>query len=109
MVRYVMGILAVVALIAALGGCAKKQSQQHPKGYATMDENFSRLEYEGRIGSIGVPIMTDRKLYASTNVIYLNSALTPEAARDTFLGPLKDVARRMALELEAKDTTGTPL
>lgn len=79
------------------------------QGYATMDENYSRQEYEGRIGSIGVPIMTDHTLYASTNVIYLNSALSPEAARDTFLAPLKDVARRMALELEAKDTTGTPL
>ncbi|EFL49427.1 EF-Hand domain protein [Solidesulfovibrio fructosivorans JJ]] len=44
MVRYVMGILAIVALIAALGGCAKKQSQQHPKGYATMDEVY--LKYD---------------------------------------------------------------
>ncbi|MFU2210342.1 calcium-binding protein [Solidesulfovibrio sp. C21] len=45
MVRYVMGILAIVALIAALGGCAKKQSQ-HPKGYATMDEVYLKYDVD---------------------------------------------------------------
>ncbi len=87
----------------------RKLEEVRANGYATMDENYSRIEYEGRIGSIGVPIMTDRKLFAAINVIYLNSTLRPEAARDTLLSPLQDVARKMAHELERKDTTGIPL
>lgn len=73
-----------------------------------MDENYSRLEYDSRVSSIGVPIMTERKLFASINVIYLTTALKPQTARDTILAPLQDVAARMARELELKDT-GTPL
>jgi IclR family transcriptional regulator, mhp operon transcriptional activator len=77
------------------------------RGYATMDENYSRIEYDSRISSIGVPIMTARRVFAAINVVYLNAALTPAAARDALLAPLQSVASMMAQELEAKD--GSPL
>jgi IclR family mhp operon transcriptional activator len=82
----------------------KRLGEVREQGCATMDENYSRVEYDGRVGSIGVPIMTEKKLFASINVIYLKGFLTPQAARDTLLAPLQEVARKMARELEKKDT-----
>lgn len=87
----------------------KRLDEIRIQGYATMDENYSRMEYEGRIGSIGVPIKTPIKLFASINVIYLNSALSAQAARDTLLSPLNEAADKIAEILDKKDTTGSIL
>lgn len=78
-------------------------------GFATMDENYSRIEYDGRIGSVGVPIMTGRKLFASMNVIYLSTTLSPQGARDGLVAPLQHVARSMAEELDKTGITGVAL
>lgn len=78
---------------------ARRLEEVRAKGYATMDESYSRMEYEGRIASIGVPILTERELFASINVIYLTSALSPKAARDGLLAPLQDFAARMGQAL----------
>ncbi|WP_127088907.1 helix-turn-helix domain-containing protein [Aquabacter cavernae] len=88
---------------------ARRLEEVRSRGYATMDETYSRIEYEGRIASIGVPIMTERELFASINIIYLTSALSPQAARETLLGPLKDVAARMGTALAEKAAPGIQL
>lgn len=88
---------------------ARRLDEVRARGYATMDETYSRVEYDGRIASIGVPIMTDRELFASINVIYLTNALSPQAARETLLGPLKDVAARMGAALAEKAAPGLNL
>lgn len=85
---------------------ARRLEEVRTRGYATMDESYSRLEYEGRIASIGVPIMTERELFASINVIYLTSALSPQKARESLLVPLTDFARRMGLALAEKAVPG---
>jgi IclR family transcriptional regulator, mhp operon transcriptional activator len=83
-----------------MGRLHRRLDEIRAQGFATMDENYSRIEYDGRIGSVGVPVMSDGKLFASMNVIYLNNTLSAEAARETLVGPLQDVARRMAVELD---------
>lgn len=69
------------------------------QGYATMTEKYSQEEYGARVFSLGVPIRTDQTTYASINVVYLRSALTPEKALATLLGPLQRIAETMAREL----------
>lgn len=85
------------------GRLEMRLAEVRSRGFATMDENYSRIEYEGRISSLGVPIMTERRIFASINVVYLNSAMTARMACESLLGPLRDVARRMAQELEKTD------
>lgn len=68
-----------------------------------MDENYSRLEYDGKIFSIGVPIMFGQRVFATMNVIYLLSALTPAQAQARLLAPLQTVAERMGRILAAKN------
>lgn len=80
----------------------RRLEEVRTRGYATMDESYSRLEYEGRIASIGVPIRTEDELFAAINVIYLTSALAPRAARDSLLGPLTEIAARMGQALADK-------
>lgn len=80
----------------------RRLEEVRTRGYATMDESYSRLEYEGRIASIGVPIRTEGELFAAINVIYLTSALAPRAARDSLLGPLTEIAARMGQALADK-------
>ncbi|MBN9469355.1 MAG: helix-turn-helix domain-containing protein [Bosea sp.] len=72
-------------------------------GYATMDESYSRLMYEGKIYSIGVPIMFDERVFATMNVIYLLSALTPAQAEARLLTPLQAVADKMGRILASKN------
>lgn len=72
-------------------------------GYATMDEKYSRLVYDGKIYSIGVPIMFGKRVFATMNVIYLLSALTPAQAAERILLPLQSVAEKMARTLAAKN------
>ncbi|MEZ2410701.1 helix-turn-helix domain-containing protein [Bosea sp. RCC_152_1] len=81
---------------------AAKLDLVREQGYATMDENYSRIEYDNRILSIGVPIKAGTTVMASINVIYLTSALTPAKARETLLAPLQAVAAHMADTLAAK-------
>ncbi len=69
------------------------------KGYATMDAEYSRLEYDNKISSIGVPIIANGKVQASINVIYLKNALTAKKAAETLLLPLQKTAQLMANEL----------
>jgi IclR family mhp operon transcriptional activator len=72
-------------------------------GYATMDDSYSRAMYEGKIYSIGVPIRLGEHVFATMNVIYLLSALTPAQAQEQLLLPLQSVAAKMARVLAAKN------
>lgn len=92
-----------------VGRLHRRLEEIRAQGFATMDENYSRIEYDGRIGSVGVPIMSNSKLFASMNVIYLNNTLPAAAARDALVAPLQDVARRMAGELEKTGITAITL
>lgn len=71
------------------------------QGYATMDESYSRENYDSQFFSIGVPIRTPSQVFGAMNIIYLRRAMTPEAAREQFLVPLTDVADTLAAKLQA--------
>lgn len=90
-------------LIRAPEKLAAKIDSVRSFGYATMDENYSRLEYDGKIFSIGVPIMFGQRVFATMNVIYLLSALTPAQAQALLLSPLQAVAEKMGRILAAKN------
>ena len=77
----------------------RKLEQVRRQGYATMDEMYSRENYHSQFFSIGVPIMTETRIFGSLNIIYLRSALSPDEARDSLLKPLQTVARKMATRL----------
>jgi IclR family mhp operon transcriptional activator len=71
------------------------------QGFATMDESYSRENYDSQFFSIGVPIRTRSQVFGAMNIIYLRRAMTPEVARDQFLGPLTEVAATLAAKIEA--------
>lgn len=78
------------------------------RGYATMVPSYSRLEYGDRVFSIGVPIMSPERVYASINVIYLRNTLSIAAARDLLLAPLQSAADRMAREIRLRMPSQAP-
>ena len=69
------------------------------QGYATMDPEYSRLEYANRISSIGAPIIANGKIQAAINVIYLKNALSAQQATETLLQPLQKTAKLISDEL----------
>ena len=70
------------------------------RGYATMDESYSRDNYESQFFSIGVPIRTHAQVFGAMNIMYLRRAMTPDEARDQFLAPLVEVADKLAAKFE---------
>lgn len=76
-----------------------KLAKVREQGYATMEESYSRNIYDSQFFSLGVPVKTEERVFASINVIYLRSALTEAAAKEQLLPPLHQVAGRMAIRL----------
>ena len=71
------------------------------QGYATMHDEFSRIEYGRQISTVGVPILIGGVSVASVNVLYLRSALTREEAIRTTLPDLQACAAEIAAALAA--------
>lgn len=69
------------------------------QGYATMSPGYGRREYDGLIGSLGVPIRRDGRVYAAMNILFLLNALSVERAVDTLLAPLQATAAQLAADL----------
>ncbi|MCC2614297.1 helix-turn-helix domain-containing protein [Rhizobium petrolearium] len=88
------------ALARALDALEALLENVRARGYATMDESYSRENYESKFFSIGVPIRTHSQVFGAMNIIYLRRAMTPDAARDQFLVPLIEVADKLAAKLE---------
>lgn len=82
-------------LVRAPEKLAAKIDSVRSMGYATMDDSYSRLIYDGKIHSIGVPITFGGRVFAAMNVIYLLSALSPAQAQARLLAPLQAVAAKM--------------
>ena len=72
------------------------------RGYAMMHPDYSRIEYRHSMTSLGVPIMSENKVFASINVLYLKKALTQEQAVKTMLKPLQATARQIAQRIRTK-------
>lgn len=78
---------------------AAKLARVRERGFATMEESYSRNVYDSQFFSLGVPIMADQRVFGAINVVYLRSALAETAAREQLLEPLWSVAGRMAVKM----------
>ena len=81
---------------------AKKLAEIQQHGFATMEDSYSRENYNSQFISIGVPIQDGEKVFGSMNIIYLRSAMTLEEARDKMLAPLQEVAHALAVKLGSR-------
>ena len=48
------------------------------RGYALMDADYSRDEYEGTVWAMGVPIKNEKQVLASINIMMLRTAISQE-------------------------------
>jgi IclR family mhp operon transcriptional activator len=64
--------------------------------YATIDESYSRREYEGTIGTIGLPILVDGVAVAALNMIFLREAINFGTVLERCLDPLLKAAKEIA-------------
>ena len=69
------------------------------RGFACMDDAYSEREYSGQLWAMAVPILDERGIQATLNVMLLRNAVTPEMAEERFLAPLKETAARLAAVL----------
>ena len=68
-----------------------------------MHPGYSEQEYDGKIASIGVPILQDGRGFAALNILFLKSALsTKDAVQTLLLPPLTQTAGRIATELAGR-------
>ena len=72
------------------------------QGYATMHDDYSRIEYRHLISTVGVPILANGKAVASMNVLFLKSALPVEAAVESIVPALKACASEIAGALASR-------
>lgn len=79
---------------------AAKLATIRSRGYAVMDQAYSREAYDQQFSGIGVPIMTGTEVFGAINVIFLRSALSEAEAVARLVAPLQDVAARMATKLK---------
>lgn len=80
---------------------ARRLDEVRQQGYATMDESYSRENYDSQFFSLGVPLMKGTAIFGAINVMYLRSAMTPDDAREKVLAPLQQVATQIAAKLES--------
>lgn len=82
--------------IEALGNIERRIDEVHQKGYA---ESVGLVE--DNISAIALPVRLGRKPIGSINIAFFRSALTPAAAAETCLGPLRDMIARAEAALAA--------
>jgi len=78
------------------------------KGFATMHRSYSMQEYGGKVWGMAVPVRDAQNVYAAINILILRNACSEQQAIKRFLGPLQDVAARLAKAI-GSETPGTPL
>lgn len=62
------------------------------RGYSLTDAGYLETVYDGAIWGIGVPVLSNGRVMASMNVMFLRSALSLDAGTETLLPPLKETA-----------------
>ena len=72
------------------------------RGYALMDVDYSRDEYEGTVWAMGVPIRNEKQVLASINIMMLRTAISQEDGVKRFLQPLQRTAAILAKQLTIK-------
>lgn len=86
---------------------SKMLQEIRERGYALMDTDYSREEYEGTVWAMGVPIKNDKQVLASINIMMLRSAINQEDGIKRFLLPLQRTAAMLAKQLTIKPRATT--
>ena len=97
----------IVDSLAAIAGSATELARQPKKlakllteirerGFALMDEAYSRDVFDGKVWAMGVPVTDGSKVFASINVMMLHGAVSVEDGVRLYLGPLKATAVKIA-------------
>lgn len=73
-------------------------------GFAVMDESYSRSVFGGAVWAIGVPVIHQKRLFASMNVMMLREAVSAEEGIRRFVPAMKKVAAALAEALGTKVT-----
>lgn len=81
---------------------ARMLQEIRERGYALMDADYSRDEYEGTVWAMGVPIRNDKQVLASINIMMLRTAISQEDGVKRFLQPLQRTAAILAKQLTIK-------
>lgn len=80
----------------------KMIAETRERGYAVMDDRYSRDVFEGKAWALGVPIRNDDQVFASINVVMLSSAVGFDDGVRQFVAPLKRTAAEIAEALTAR-------
>ena len=80
----------------------KMIAETRQRGYAVMDDRYSRDVFAGKAWALGVPIRGDAKVFASINVVLLSSAVDFKNGVRQFLAPLQRTAVEIADALSAR-------
>jgi len=72
------------------------------QGYATMSPDYSKREFGSSVWAVGAPIMQDERVFGTINIMMLQSAVSPQMAKDKLIGPLKETADELARALSAQ-------
>ena len=97
----------IIAQLAAVPGPSTELARQPKKlakliaeirerGYALMDDAYSRDIFDGKVWAMGVPVASNGQVFASINVMMLNGAVSTEDGVRLYLEPLKRTAAQIA-------------
>lgn len=97
----------IIARLASMTGASTELARQPKKlgkliadtrerGYALMDEAYSRDIFDGKVWAMGVPVETGGQVFASINVMMLHGAVSVEDGVRLYLAPLKATAAKIA-------------
>ncbi len=65
-------------------------------GYAATDDDYAKTEFDGLAWAMAVPVIGRNHIFASMNMVMLNSAVSREEAEAKFLAPLQETAALLA-------------
>jgi IclR family mhp operon transcriptional activator len=82
-------------------------TETQERGYAVMDDRYSRDVFDNKFWALGVPVRNERQVFASINLMILRAAVTEEAGVRQFLEPLRRTAATIAGILSDKTRGGT--
>jgi IclR family mhp operon transcriptional activator len=71
-------------------------TETRQRGYALMDNEYSRDVFDNKVWALGVPVRNERQVFASINIMMLRSAVSVDEAVRQFLRPLQLTATNIA-------------
>jgi IclR family mhp operon transcriptional activator len=97
----------IIATLAAVPGpstdlarhpriLGKLIAETRERGYAVMDDRYSREVFNNKVWALGVPIRDERQVFASINMMMLRNAVPQDEGIKQFFEPLQRAAASIA-------------